>query len=253
MAIKGKSKSRGSRAVARGPKPTYVPVKRPLFRRRGVWIAIACVLGAAAIAGIVYGFVKQASDDRAREELDRMAAAVVEYQGQVESILATIGQPLPPASFDAFPELTEALGGVEADDVPDATLEDARTVADDVATRAEDATGLFEQIPAADLVRGKDLPRDVILYVIGSHEDFARAMDLYRNAALLLSMAIDAEPDARADLVGSASAIHDLAEETFARAYADYVEAQTRAQVFAPSEGVPPTLPIGTGPTGSTG
>jgi hypothetical protein len=252
MAIKGKSKRRSSKAVARGPKPAYVPVKRPLLRRRGVWIGVASVLGVAAIAGIVYGFAKQASDDRERDELERMAAALTEYQGQVNSILDTIGQPLPPASFDAFPTFAAALGGVEADDVPDSALEDARTVADEVATSAEDAAALFDQIPATDLVRGKDLPRDVILYVIGSHEDFARAMDLYRNSALLLSMAADAEADGRADLVASASAIHDLAEETFASAYADYVEAQTRAQIFAPS-GTGPTIPITTGPTGSTG
>jgi hypothetical protein len=252
MAIKGKSRSRGSRTVARGPKPAYVPVRTPFLRRRGLWIAVAAVLGAAAVAGLAYGFVNQANEDRAREELERMASTAVEYQGQVESILATVGSPLPPASFDAFPSLAAAIGGLDAADAPDSAVEDAAATSENVATAAEDAAGLFEEIPATDLVRGRDLPRDFILYVLASHEGFARAMDLYRESARLLGLAAEAEGDARADLVDSAGAVHNVAEETFAAAYADYVEAQTRAQVFASSQGLP-SLPIATGPTGSTG
>ncbi|MGZ8637225.1 MAG: hypothetical protein ACXWX2_09675, partial [Actinomycetota bacterium] len=101
MAIKGKSRSRGAKGVSRGPKPAYVPVKVPLLRRRGVVLAVGGVLGVAAIAGIVYGVVQQRNEERARDELDRMATAVVEYRGQIDSVLLTVGQPVPPASFDA--------------------------------------------------------------------------------------------------------------------------------------------------------
>jgi len=93
MAIKGKSKRRAPRAVARGPKPTCVPVKTPFFRRRGVWIAIAGVLGVAAIVGIVYGFVNQANEDREREELDRMALSAAQA-GSAGSPAPGPGQPM---------------------------------------------------------------------------------------------------------------------------------------------------------------
>ncbi|MGZ8593137.1 MAG: hypothetical protein ACXWYC_07485 [Actinomycetota bacterium] len=253
MAIKGKSRSRGAKGVSRGPKLAYVPVKVPLLRRRGVVLAVGGVLGVAAIAGIVYGVVQQRNEERARDELDRMATAVVEYRGQIDSVLLTVGQPVPPASFDAFPQLAAAIGGMEAEDVPEATLEQATAAAEATAEAASDASGLFDEIPAADLVRGKDLPRDFNLYVIDSQAGFGFAMDLYRQAGLLLSAAAETdEGPARDELVARASEVHDLAEEAFASAYIDYVEAQTRAQVFQPSEGAVPTLPIQTGPTGST-
>jgi hypothetical protein len=72
-------------------------------------------------------------------------------------------------------------------------------------------------------------------------------MRLYREAALLLTLAVEAEEGPIRDgLVTRARGIHDLAEATFATAYADYVEAQIAAGVFAPTNaGMPLTGPTG--------
>jgi hypothetical protein len=53
MAIKGKGRTRGRRAVAAPPKRAIVVRKPPIWRRRWVWLA----LGVAAVVGIVAGIL----------------------------------------------------------------------------------------------------------------------------------------------------------------------------------------------------
>jgi hypothetical protein len=243
MAIKGKSKSRGSRAVARGPKPAYVPVRVPWWRRRGLWIAIGTIVSIVAIEALVYGFAKERTDGREQEQLEQMAAAVNDYRGQVEPILTTVGNSVPPSSFDAFPELATAIGSVEAEEVADEALESAATNAEDVATTAGDAGDLFEEIDVAALVADQGFSREFVLYLLNSKDGFTRSMRLYQEAALLLTLAAEAdEGPIRDGLITRARGVHDLAEATLATAYADYVEAQIAAGVFAPTNaGVPIT------------
>src|SRR5687768_1612771 len=92
MAIKGKSKGRGARTVARGPKPVYTPVRRRFWQRKTFWYGVAAVLAIAAIAGLIYGFAKERDEQRERDEVARMAAAVSEYGGQLDTILSSVGQ-----------------------------------------------------------------------------------------------------------------------------------------------------------------
>jgi hypothetical protein len=247
MAIKGKSKSRGSRTVARGPKPAYVPVRVPWWRRRGLWIAIGTVLAIVAIEALVYGFAKERTDSREQEQLEQMSAAVNDYRAEVEPILATVGNAVPPSSFDAFPALATAIGALEAEEVPEEALESVGTTAEDVSTTAGDAADLFEEIDVAALVADQGFSREFVLYLLNSKDGFTRSMRLYREAALLLTLAVEAEEGPIRDgLVTRARGIHDLAEATFATAYADYVEAQIAAGVFAPTNA---GLPL----TGATG
>lgn len=88
--------------------------------------------------------------------------------------------------------------------------------------------------------------RDFVLYIINSKDNFVRAMELYREAGELLTLAADADGTQRDDLVARAAAITSIANEIFARAYADYIEAQTEAGTFAPPAPVP-GLPTPTG------
>src|SRR5918993_2697796 len=116
MAIKGKSRSRGTRTVARGPKPAYVPVRTPLLRRRGLWISVATVAACALVVALGGGVIQQREDAQERERTDRMGTAVNQYRGQIDPVLATVGQPQPPAGFDAFPALGATLAVIWADD-----------------------------------------------------------------------------------------------------------------------------------------
>jgi len=250
MAIKGKSKSRGAKTVASGPKPTYVPVKTPLLRRRGLWIGLGAVVGVAIVAAVAYGLVKERNKSREQGRVGRMAAAVGDYRGQIEPILVPLGQAVPPSSFAAFPSLGTAIDALQGETVDQAALDQATTEADASVSRAKSAAGLFGEITPTDIVADKGLPPDFILYVIDSQGGFVRAMNLYRQAALLTADAVETEEGAaRDELVARASDVYDLAGETFGRAYGDYVQAQSLAGVF---RGTPGGL-TGSLPTGPTG
>jgi hypothetical protein len=71
--------------------------------------------------------------------------------------------------------------------------------------------------------------------MLDSQSELARAMNLYEQVARLVTMAIGSdEASERQDLLESADDLFAVAEDTFARGYADYVEAQDAAEVFEP-------------------
>ena len=250
MAIKGKSKSRGAKTVSSGPKPAYVPVKTPLLRRRGLWISVGAILGLAIVGGLAYGLVQERNDSRAQELVDRMAAAVNDYRGQIEPILVPLGSAVPPSNFAAFASLGSSIDSLRAEAVDRAALDAAATEADASVSLAKSAADLFGQITPTDFVADQGFSGDFVLYVINSQDGFVRAMHLYRQAALLTADAVETEKGAmRDELVARAGDVYDLAVETFGRAYADYVQAQSLAGVF---QGTPGGLPgsLLTGPTG---
>ena len=245
MAIKGKSKSRGAKTVSSGPKPAYVPVKTPLLRRRGLWISVGAILGLAIVGGLAYGLVQERNDSRAQELVDRMAAAVNDYRGQIEPILVPLGSAVPPSTFVAFPSLGSSIDSLRAE-----AVDQAATQADASVSLAKSAADLFEGITPTDIVADQGFSGDFILYVINSQDGFVRAMHLYRQAALLTADAVGTEEGtARDELAARASDVYDLAGETFGRAYGDYVQAQFLARVF---QGTPAGLTgsLLTGPTG---
>lgn len=235
MAIKGKTKSRGAKSVTRGPKPAYVPVKTPWIRRSGLWIALGTLLIAALVGALAIGFLQEREDQREQDTVVEMATVVNQYRGQIDPILSTIGTTLPPTGFDGFPELDTSLAALEAEEIDKAGLKQAGDSADSVASSARSAIGLIEEIPTADLLRGHDFSQEFVLYVINSQGNFLRGLKLYREAALLVSMAAEAEsPQLRADLTARAREVATVADEAFTRGYSDYVEAQSAAQVFDP-------------------
>jgi hypothetical protein len=235
VAIKGKSRSRGTRTVARGPKPAYVPVRTPLLRRRGLWISVATVAVCALVVALGIGLVQQREDARERDRIDSMARAVDQYRGQIDPVLATVGQPQPPAGFDAFPDLGTTLPVISANDADEAALDQAETVAKDTSSSARSAARLIEDVPVADFIRDRGFEREFVVYMLDSQSELARAMKLYEQAARLVIMAIEFDdPTERQDLLQSADDLFAVAEDTFARAYADYIEAQAEAEVFEP-------------------
>lgn len=246
MAIKGKSKSRGAKVVAAGPKPVYVPVKTPLLRRRALWIAVGSVVAVGTIVALAIGFVQQRNDERERDRLARLAGAAGDYTGAVEPVLATLGQVLPPTGFDAFPSLTSAIESLEADDVDDPALEQAATTGTDVAASAENAGNVLDEIDTTDLLSGRNLDRDFVETVLNAHDGFLRAMDLYEHVGRLTAIAAEAAEASRGDLVAEARGFLDVAESLFESAYAAYVEAQIMGEVFEPALGA-------TGVAGLTG
>jgi hypothetical protein len=241
MAIKGKSKSRPGRSVTPGPKPVYSPVKKPLLAKRGFWITLGTILGVAMLAGLVAGWILERDSNADAELEERMQTAVNQYQGAMAPILAILGQPVPPASFSGLPEFTQALSDLEneARDEPVAA-EGVRETVDNTLQSVRNAEQALEEIDESELVSGKGFSEEFVLYVIGSKVDIARAVSLYRQAALLLGMAADAEGSERADLVARARGVSDAAAELLSSGYSDFVQAQTEAGLFDPSALQPP-------------
>ena len=249
MAIKGKSKGKSAKAVTRGPKPAYVPVKKPLLARRGLWIGIASVLGVALVVGLAIGFLAQREQDEEEALAERMAESLGEYQGQLEPILAAIGEPVAPTGLASFPDLAAAIQELENDSEdtpadPDAIV----TTAESTLEAATSALDAFEGLDELALIQGKGFSEEFVLYVINSKGNFVRSMRLYIQAAKLTRAAAEAGGAERAALLARARGVADVAAELATRANSDYVEAQVKAGLFE-SSGVP-TLPVPSGPTG---
>lgn len=242
MAIKGKSKGRTAKAVTRGPKPVYQPVKKRLFAKREFWLVIGTILGVAVVAGLVVGFVAERNSTEQDELEQRMQAAVSAYQGELEPILTTVGQPRAPSGFDAFAELGAAVASLEGETPKEPADPEAlkQTAADTVAS-AKAALEALETIDETSLIRGKGFSEEFVLYVINSKGNLVRAMVLYREAAQLLELAADAEGAQRAELALRTRGVLNSANEIFARGYAEYVEAQTKAGAFTPTALPAPT------------
>jgi hypothetical protein len=225
----------------------YKPVKKRLLAKREFWLVIATILGVALIVGLVAGFIIERNSTEQDELEQRMRAAVNTYRGELEPILTTIGQARAPSGFDAFTEFGAAVAGLEAE-TPQAPADSKaleQTAADTLAS-GKAALEALQAIDETALIRGKGFSEDLVVYLINSKENLVRAMVLYREAAQLLELAAGAEGAQRAELAARTRGILDAANETFARGYADYVEAQTKAGVFTPSAPVP-ELPAPTG------
>ncbi len=245
MAIKGKSKSRGAKGVARGPKPAYVPVKTPLWRRRGLWIAIGVVVGVTAIAGLWYGFAKEARENRERELQERMTNAMTRYGTAIEPPLATVGQPVPPAGFEAFADLAGALDRIERG----RQLEEALASVDAVSDVAASAATALENVDVTAIVADQGFDQVFVSTLLDGRDAMVEGLRLYRQAADLAALAAEAPRTIRSDLVAAARGSQEAADRIFAGGYQDYVEAQAMAGVLDPLAGglSPPGV---TGPAG---
>ncbi|HKI30197.1 MAG TPA: hypothetical protein VKB32_12345 [Actinomycetota bacterium] len=245
MAIKGKTKGRSARAVTRGPKPVYQPVKKPLLAKREFWLVILSILGVMVVVGLVAGFIAERNSS-AQDELERrMRAAMSSFQGQVEPVLTTIGQAQPPAGYQVFTDLSTAVDDLVSEE-PDAPTDPKALTqtATGAATSAETALEALRAIDETELIRGKGFSEEFVLYVINAKGNLVRAMTLYGEAAKLLELAADAQGAERAELAARTQAILKVATEIFDRGYSDYVEAQSAAGVFVPPA---PGLPAPTG------
>src|SRR4030095_7166717 len=175
----------------------------------------------------------------------RMRATMSSFQGQVDAVLTTIGQAQPPAGYQVFADLSTAVDDLVADK-PDAPA-DPKALTQTATGAAASAKTALEALRAIDetaLIRGKGFSEAFVLYVINAKGNLVRAMTLYGEAAKLLELAADAQGAERAELAARSEAILRAATEIFDRGYADYVEAQSKAGVFAPPA---PGLPAATG------
>ncbi len=241
MAIKGRSKPRSRKVVTPGPRPAYVPVKKPLVARRGVQIGILAVVVVGAAAGIWYGVAKERSEERseqrARQLQQRERTAAVTFQGKVEAAIGGVGLPAPPTGFTAFPALAADVERLSNGDVkPEAAAEAAKGVR----TKARGAWQALNEIDLTEMVAGKGFGLSLVNYFFNAREKMVDALKLYERAAIMVQAAADATKTERAGLLDSAGGIMDVAASLFNSGYSDYVQVQFEGGILQPSFGTAP-------------
>jgi hypothetical protein len=248
MAIKGKSKSRGGgKSVTRGPKPAFVPVKTPLYARRSFWIVSGVIVAVAVIGGLWYGFAKQRSKDRDEALVKAMATTMTTFQGDVDPILATVGQATQPTTFSAFPGFEQSVAAF-ADG--SGTPEDLQAAAEGTVTQARKAVASLQKIDVVELVRDKGFDQPFVTSMLYAQANMALGLRLYEQAALLAQDALAAEGDAQAELVARTQSVLELARQAFGNGYQNYIEAQAQAGTLQATQPAGLTGGLLTGPTG---
>jgi hypothetical protein len=231
VAIKGKSKPKGgAKPVTRGPRPAYVPVRKPLLQRRSFWYTVIAVVVVASALGIWYGIAKQRDSDRERALEASLRRTVTDYQEQVDPVLLTVGAQIP-SGYETFPQFEDALNTfIDGQGKP----ADLQSSADATAQAAGAAAENLEAIEAATLVAGKGFDAEISLFVINSRSRMVQGLRAYENAALLASDAAAAGDDPGVALAKRAKEQVALARDIFGDGYQDYIEVQVRAGTYQP-------------------
>lgn len=244
MAIKGKSKARAKKAVTRGPKPAYVPVKKPLLARRGLQIGLAVVIVLGSAAGIWYGVAKERSGKRAEELAEELAArerdAVSKYRVGLDPALNGVGEAVPPTGFRLTPDLEATITSFENGDV--SAMEAGKT-ANQVADDAKTASKAVEGIDVLALVQDKGFGFKLPTLLLTSKSRIVDGLELYEQAALILVQATEASGDPRDRLLARATGVAQIAAELFNEGYSWYVEAQIMTEIFVPTGLAPVPVP----------
>ncbi|MBI2237858.1 MAG: hypothetical protein HYU54_04945 [Actinobacteria bacterium] len=240
MAIKGKSKARAKRAVTRGPKPAYVPVKKPLLARRGLQIGLAVVVVLGSAAGIWYGVAKERSGKRAEELAARERDAVSEYQVGLDPALNGVGEVVPPTGFRLTPDLEATITSFENGDV---SAREAGKTANQVAEAAKTASKAVEAIDVLGLVQDKGFGFNVVNHLLSSKSQIVYGLELHEQAALILAQATEVTGDQRDRLLARATGVAQIATKLFNEGYSSYVDAQIITEIFVPTGLAPAPIP----------
>lgn len=239
MAIKGKGKTK-SRSVARAPKRGPVPVPVPFVQKRWVQVTAAVIVGFLAfwlLTWVIDGL--QANDEEAQRAEQR--TVLQEWQAQVESDLAEVGQfrdPAPPVIVPQVRATADRIAKGRPSDLEPADLEE-------IATQLEDAATAVASYPLADRVRdmGFGLTADQVL---STKTEFEVALGVYRQAALLAAAAAEAEdPEVAESLATRAVEVFDQAEALMREAHRKYTLALGAAGIVLADPAAGGGLPLG--------
>jgi hypothetical protein len=243
MAIKGKGRTR-TRQVTRGPRPAYTPPPVPWYARRWVQVVGAFLLGllAAALFAWVRGNLERESRDRARQrEHAALRTVMLNYQGRLTPALGTLGQ-AQGQFFLAFPRLGQTIDGLGQSGPDGVSKREALEASSSTRKAAASASEALSKIDtAAILADHRGLPGTFTRDVSTSKSEMSHAVTMYEQSAILLGRAAEAPPSEAKDLLASAKELQTSADTLFADGYNAYVNAQTAAGTFQPTQptGIP--------------
>lgn len=234
MAIKGKGRTR-PRQTVRAPRRDPVPVRPPVARRRGVQLVAAFVAGLLVFWGGVWltnGLRAEQAGEEERTEAIRRRQAGSAWNQLVTREVGTIGTVQEGRPPEILPDVRAAiaeLAKARPGEVPnlEALAADAREVAD-----AIDGYAMTESL------RNKGFDRAGVLRFLSAQDELVGAIELYRQAALLGSVAEDLDGTARERVLDRATSVLNEADESVADFYLDHSEAMASAGIVQQ-----PTLP----------
>lgn len=218
MAIKGKGKVK-SKGVARAPKRAPVPVPVPILQRRWVQVTAALIVGFAAFWLLTWVLDGLRANDEDEQAADRRTT-LEEWQAQVETGFAEVGQFRDPAPPLVVPQVLEAAENLEKGRPSDLEAADL----DEIAGTLDEAATAIGAYPLADQIRDKgfDLSADQVL---SAQTEFGIALRMYRQAALLTAAAAEAEaedPETASVLAARAIEVFEQADALMAEAHRKY-------------------------------
>jgi hypothetical protein len=254
MAIKGKSKSRSrGRAPAKAPRREPVRVAPPFVQRRWVQLIAAVVVGALAVAMVVWvtnGLRQERADNQQADDAVSRRTAAQEWQKTLEGELGKLGT----VSAGSQPTILEPLSGAidaladgKAPEGTDQAIDDALTL-----TRAARKTLEGFDLTGAIADQGFDVGETN--YALNSQTRIVQALRLYEQSALLARLALEADGAERVALAERAVGVRSVARTLLNDGWSDYQQvmfAVGLGQVAQPT-GIIPGLGL-TGPSGATG
>jgi len=232
MAIKGKGKTR-TRQVARAPRREPVEVQPPLLMRRWVQVTAACVAGAFVVMLVVWvtnGLRADRAKSHATAQAAAQRAAGLRWQTELQQQIQSVGGSIVPGSPTAptlFAPIGDAITGLQKGKAPAGAAGDL-SKAQDQAKAGSDALTSFA---LADAVRSKGFDVASVNYFLDSQKLIAQSFELYRQAAALATLALDAQGAQQKALTKGASDLKASADQLFQQGWSAYQQALYSAHI----------------------
>jgi hypothetical protein len=235
MAIKGKGRTR-TRQPVRAPRRGPVPVPVPFFRRRGVQLLAAFVVGSLVFWGGVWltnGLRAQDTSERDREQelLQRRTGAA--WEKLVSTEVGTIGQIQEGQPPVILPQVRSAIT-VLAEKTP----RDAVIVLQTAAADAKKAMESIQKDQLSSSLRDKGFSQGEVLRFLSARDELVTSIQLYREAALFGMLAAELQGKDRDTAIARAESVLTLADAAVLRFQTHQAEALAAAGIIRQ-----PTIP----------
>ncbi len=249
MAIKGKGKTRGKRAVAPAPRPVLVTRKPPIYRRRWVVAAIAAVV----VLGLALAVFTAVRSHSRSALLARERGAISQFTTDVTSALPNDSSTAGGSTVFLFPQLATEMDNLSKGTTKPA---DSLTTEGQYAASAKRAADQIQAIRTTTLVptefnvggidlRGRGLMQAELL---DAQFLIVQSFQSYQQAFALWAQATSATGDAQKALIDQVNQVASSAQVLFSRGWTKVV--QVRGQLgFSPITQIQSQNPVVPTPT----
>lgn len=232
VAIKGKGKTR-TRPVARAPRREPVEVKPPLLMRRWIQVTLAAIAGALVVVLVVW-VTNGLRTDRAKSDASAKAAAQraagLKWKGTIEQQITSAGGSIASGTPTA-PTLFGPVGDAITAMQKGKPAAGASTAVKKAQEAAKSAGAALTSFALSDTVRNKGFDVATVNYFLDSQKLTAQSFELYRQAASLAALALDAKGAQQQALAKHAADLKASADQLFQQGWSDYQQALYAAHI----------------------